>query len=326
MSELETLKDLMGKVQSVIKWRLTDVCNYDCEYCLRRIFVKDANLSNSVRLKNDLESCEKVIPEVSRIINELPGKVKLDLIGGEISLFNLHDFFIKLISGCNKDKLTRISMTTNMFRPADYYNDLINLCASYNVDLSVTCSFHDQIVSLSDFMNTFTKIKSNRLSTYIKAEMVSTLNNQDLVKQFIDYCESNNLTYAVERDMFLSPDEKKLVIAKSSSLKSPRYLAEFSDGSTLECLTRNDFITNGDNGNSFGIDTTGKYCSRDYDYVYLEEDKHYGRILSRPELCCKGREPIEDFHVLKQPELCTRGICSLCGHISISNDIERLKK
>ena len=75
---IKSIISLNGMCQSSIKWRLTDLCNYRCTYCVRKKMnqpvIKDSVSKNWQKIVN-------VIPEVARIIKELPGNVKLDLIG-----------------------------------------------------------------------------------------------------------------------------------------------------------------------------------------------------------------------------------------------------
>ena len=37
---------------------------------------------------------------------------------------------------------------------------------------------------------------------------------------------------------------------------------------------------------------------------------------------CKNIQPISEFHPLKEPKICGRDVCTLCGHISLSTNIE----
>ena len=121
---IRSIIDLKGKCQSVIKWRLTDACNYKCSYCLRYSWSNKTQDTSLVQQDNELAI--RLIPEIARIINEMPGKVKLDLIGGEVSLLDL-ETILNGIFAITSDKLFRLNITTNMFKPAEYYTNLCDL-------------------------------------------------------------------------------------------------------------------------------------------------------------------------------------------------------
>ena len=92
LNRIKTIIDLKGTCQSVVKWRLTDACNYRCSYCLRSC-TSQQNQDISLA-KHDYKIALESAPDIARIINEMPGKVKLDLIGGEVSLFDLQFAFL----------------------------------------------------------------------------------------------------------------------------------------------------------------------------------------------------------------------------------------
>ena len=323
IDNIKAIISLNGMCPSTIKWRLTDDCNYDCSYCIRKTF-KSREHQSIEQYKIDEENCIKICPEVARIIKELPGYVKLDLIGGECSLLDLHTILDILFKECG-DKLKRINLTTNMSMSVDYYNDLTQLCYSYGSEIGITCSWHSEYISLDKFIEKFSKIKSPTNQKGIRIEAVSRLDNQDDIKKLIEVCEQNNYTYFIERDLFASKEDKDKLICQASKKKKDRYKVITYDNETHMYKTRNEFITESDCGRGDSrYQPNGYYCSRDYDYVYIDFTKHMGRTI-KP-INCNEREPIENFHPLKEPLICNCSICTLCGQISLSKDIDLLKK
>ena len=324
--EVNAIISLNGMCPSTIKWRLTDDCNYDCSYCIRKS-MKWRPHQELEHYKQDEQNCLDICLEVARIIKELPGWVKLDLIGGEPSLLDLHKILEILFKECG-EKLKRINLTTNMSRSADYYNDLTQLCYSYGSEIGITCSWHSEFVSLKDFIEKFSKIKSPTNQKGIRIECVSRLDNQDGIRELIDICEQNNYTYFIERNFYVCNAFKDDLICKASKEKKPRYKIITKDNEELLFKTRNEFITSKDcETKTPSFDCGEYYCSRDYDYVYIDFTQHMGRTIE-PEKC-NVRQPIENFHPLKEPRMCSKGLdgkCTLCGQISLSRDIELLRK
>lgn len=311
IQNIRSIIDIKGKCQSVVKWRLTDACNYKCSYCLR--YAWSNKTQDTSLVKQDNELAIKLIPEVARIVNEMPGKVKLDLIGGEVSLLDL-DLIVDGIFKVTGSKLFRLNITTNMFRPAEYYTNLCNIACSYGAELGITCSWHSERCSFDEFFEKFMQIKSPTNQKGIRAECVSRVDNQEDVKRFIEKCEANNITYFIERDLNATPEEKQKLLIGSSKKKSDRYKIITDTGNELLFKTRNEVISGELVDFESYAKSTGYFCSRDYDYVYLEKDIHMGRIGNED---CKQIESIYDFHPLTEPKICTKIGCTLCGHMSI---------
>lgn len=318
MNKIKTIISLTGICQSAIKWRLTDICNYQCSYCIRKQF----GTSNNTKLKEDVARIEKASLEVARIIKELPGYVKLDLIGGEVSLFNLHKILTNMFELCG-DKLKRINITTNMSQSTEYYNDLVNLCDSYGSEIGITCSWHSEFISLEDFIEKFDKIKSPNQKG-IRIECVSRINNTKEIEKLVNICKNKNYSYFIEKDLTASSEEKESLIAESSSSKKDRYKVVYENGEQEFYKARNHFLTSKACDSKIFIESKGYYCSRDYDYVYIEIDKHMGR--NNEIANCKTIQDIKDFHPLKTPIRCQNTYCTLCGQISISEKMEELIK
>jgi len=326
MEDVKAIISLNGMCPSTIKWRMTDDCNYDCSYCIRKItkWREHQSLDN---YKKDEENCLSICSEVARVIKELPGWVKLDLIGGEPSLLDLHSILEKLFKECG-EKLKRVNLTTNMTMSADYYNDLTQLCYNYGSEIGITCSWHGDFISLDEFIEKFSKIKSPTNQKGIRIEAVSRVNNQEEIQRLIDICEKNNYSYFIERDFFADKKIQPTLICKASKQKKDRYkIITWSDEELL-FKTRNEFLTSDTYDTPYPTyKCSPYYCSRDYDYVYIEYTNHMGRV-SNPENC-KDLQPLANFHPLREPLKCAKtidGYCTLCGQISLSKEVDLLKK
>lgn len=319
MDKIKAVIDIKGLCTSSIKWRLTDCCNYRCSYCIRHAWTNKPQDLSKRNEDNDLML--KTAPEIGRIINEMPGKVKLDLIGGEISLLDLPKLFEILFSICG-NKLFRINITTNMSASAEYYTNLCTIVYEHGAELGITCSFHNEFISLQDFINKFSQIKSPTNQKGIRAELVSHLFNQELVREFIDICEERGFTYFVERDLNADPEVKKQLLIGTNKKKDNRYKIITEDNEEIYLKTRNMLISGEATNFTHYLNVKDYYCTRDYDYVYIEKDKHFGRIGDSD---CKQIEDVFYFHPLSEPKPCVKGGCTLCGHMSVSLDKDLIK-
>lgn len=318
---INTIYDVdSGNNFSFIKWRLTEACNFHCSYCIRRTMVQKSQ--ELQQAQKDWEICKKVLPEVNRIIEELPGeKVKIDLIGGEITLFPLNE----LISGLTSSKLSEINITTNLSASVNYFKQLIDYCASRKIKFSVTASYHAEFITLDTYI---TKMKelNEYISDYfiLSGETVSLQDNQDIVQAYITRMNESGLTYMVDSD---KTKPCRTLLTETSQDKPLRYRVIYDTGEVKDFNSRGMFIDGVyDNHpllNRCILRTEGMYCSRDYDYVYIEKNLHNGNG-SNSKRGCKHYTPIQYFHVRKQPTMCQYKWCTLCGHFSLSYNPDKL--
>lgn len=334
MREIEGITDL-GKLAAV-KWRMTYACNYDCSYCIQRNARKKESRTGGVSA--DTEKCAAAAGEVSRIIDELGEKaesgVLLEMIGGEVTLLDL-DRILGLITSPH---LKRVNITTNFSKGADYFISLYRKLKERGVELVLTMSLHTPQTSLEKFESEILKFKAGADGATFKCETVTyddtpddpemlpdgriiepEHKDKDYSGELWDFCEENGIDCMVDRDL-TAPVDKPARGMK----KRPRYRISFSDGTCKELLGRSALITGQDSDTSCfasggAVASLGYYCTRDYDYVYIKQDRHVGFCKGGAD-SCKGIEPLEDFHVLDCPALCTVPRCSLCGRMSLSKN------
>lgn len=295
-----------------IKWRLTDCCNYNCSYCIR----KD-KLDNIKNIKSDQKLIEDTIPEIARLILESNKTTRIELIGGEVSILDLETILLNLFKSTN-NLIKRINITSNFSRDVSYYNNLIDICTNYGVELFMTFSWHKEYTQLNSFID---KLKLLTISDFIsvKVEMVNTLDNKKDVNDFIEICSLNNIDYSVDADVNVKVANN--LITTTNERKKPGYIITKDDNTIETCNSIRELVK------KYGIYETNKimlkdyYCTLDYNYVYVDKNLHIG--YNKWANKCKIPEPISDFHLLKEPIICPKG-CSLCGHMSVSKNKEEL--
>lgn len=304
---------------SHIKWRMTHACNYRCSYCIRKYgMLKDDQSLNM--LQKDIDMCNSAVPHVNRLCNELPGAVKLCLIGGEVSLMDLASIINQLTS----PKLKFISITTNLSRPTDYYTNLVKLCHSRDITFSIAASYHEEFADMNEFLHKVADITNT--GCLIKAEMVSLPTNQEEVIKFRQQCEQLGITYVIEKDVADRDGIDKCITNKvigGTNNKNMRYKVTRDDGSVSFYASRNEFITGKDNtsNSKLAIATTGLYCTKDCDYVDIEGYRIIGYDSRRPTSGCRSPMSLAYYKLRKEPQPCVNSKgCSLCGHMSVARD------
>ena len=319
--ELKALIDLHEGIDLCIKWRMTDMCNYDCSYCLRHELTQGSYRAED---KKRLEEKEQVLCDEAKAINDLlmrsPHKkaVKINLIGGEVSIFDLK----KILGYITAPNYKRSQMTTNFSRSVEYYIDLYNFLKERGKLLTITCSFHPQYTTIERFFDKAVRLNA-AIDSHVRIEMVSQDTNQDLCAQFKEMAEENNLKYMIDVDLSRKTTKNKDEVMHGGNVaKKTRYLAMYDDGTEEEYITRNDFLVKNptpQNAGKMGVKTEGYYCTHSYDYLYIE----FGWVIGRNGATitsCNGKFPIDKFTIIDQPYKCLRPACTLCGNCSIAKD------
>lgn len=298
MEEYEKLIDL--DPFTVVKWRMTEICNMTCPFCLRGNNGID---SNKKRLLSEAYF-------ISHIKTDRP--VKVELIGGEVTTIP----FLEEIYDILKSKAARIQITTNTSKDSDYYNHLNKI-----IETTYTFSFHEKTkenpngLTLDQYMNIVSKIQS----PFFTLEMVSTNNNQEIVKEFIEKTkEYPNVMVDVDRSAispFMDKSETNLLHLARKESKNYRYKLIDLDKKEHFYYSKPELLV--DYGNGKFIKTQDKLCDKTH-YVYIEN--HTVALQSPlPEECGKfvDIDSVKNINEALKKKVCKLYGCTLCGHQSI---------
>ncbi len=286
-----------------IKWRITSWCNYRCSYCIQKKKNKDE--------KTDFLFLLKIAKEVNRLIDSSSRPVKLYLIGGEVTWYNLE----QLISVISSNNLAKIAITTNLSNSLEYYLSLANYLRSRGITLGLCCSLHKEYVEPEAFIKKVAAIKEEAGIKNIKVEYVVNPQTEALVNEIQNLCEKAGLNYRFDYDKTLDDfyRSKGLNVAKDNN---SRYIITFDDGSVDTSLSQNQLLNyqNGQTKDS-KFNSEGFYCTRGMSYVDIDVDKaaDHGGCTSRDSFV-----PISEYRIKTEPQLCPMKYCSLCGDISLA--------
>lgn len=334
---------MLSKDLFIIKWRVTESCNYQCSYCIRSYLTMcDQSMNN---LKEQEDHLAEVAFDVRDLLNRIDKNVQIEIIGGEPSILNLKRILEPIATSCKN--LKKITMTTNFSRPSKYYINLIDFLRKNNVDVQFTASFHSDFVTIERFFEKVNEVNEVFPHT-IKVEIVSRKDNFDEVDKFRELAKEYKLIYSIERDLV---NKDPSLIAESNIINKRyykydhehnkitikeepfddctkvygRYLVIYKDGTVEDIVNRNTLLTRKDidivEGGSIdlyrGRNQEKFKCTKDYNFINILYDK----ITS----CRRDTMPIKDFIPFTKDELeCTHS-CSICGNLSLSTNVDLLE-
>lgn len=305
--------ELVDKKDLEIKWRITNSCNADCSYCIRKRYI-----TKPEEIAIEQQNIEELTKYINALIEKHPEKnsIALMLIGGEVSIFDLKSILSKI------NRIDKLNIITNMLRNIDYYIDLADYCKSRDIFLSITCSFHEEFIDLDTFVDKLAKLKPH--TGFIMAQMTSVAENQELVKTFIERLKTTDLDYIVDKDFRSIKNKEHLIGAAHKKDKPPKYKVTFEDDTVKYYTSRNQFLTDPEidtNHTQKYFNANGYYCTHSYNFVYIDYDTVIGWDKD-DYIDCKKHINIKDFDLIKAPRKCmTKGWgCTLCGNFELKGE------
>ena len=311
MKSILSVTDL-DSADFVIKWRMTDMCNANCSYCIRKGHREKIDRG---LIKKQEERLSEVADEISRMLSGASfSNVKIDLIGGEVSVLNLE----KILGNLHFEKVKRINITTNLLRDCGYYESLCGFLHDMGTKISATASFHSEAQTFDDYFKKIEKLKNAFDS--LTLEIVSTENNQNLCRKFIRKCRKIKADYMVEADLRFKKNgvcNSPIITDCSKKQKKARYKVVFTDGTERFYKSRNQLLIDTDNAENRcqkALHTNGFFCTHSFSYVCIDFDTAIGRTEKSGK--CSNRMSVEKFKIIR-PAKCEEQNCTLCGHMSI---------
>jgi len=128
----------------VIKWFVTNWCNYSCSYCIQNPRDKAGWISEN-----------KVI-EIAKKLNEalynsnITKRISLQILGGEVTFYNWSKILPYI------ENVGKVFITTNFSNTLEYYKGLYTYCYSNNIVLKLLCSYHE---TGDEFFTKFIELK-----------------------------------------------------------------------------------------------------------------------------------------------------------------------
>lgn len=293
------MKIIYQKIQDLnIKWRMLAKCNYDCSYCVQRNTVGKRLLpwdKDFTTLEARQKQLEEAAPKINSLIeNSKFNSAAIALIGGECSLLELKP----ILSLFTTNKLKRITLTTNLSRGSDYYNEL---------PVDIVASFHHEYNTIDSFIE-----KCKKITRPLIVQGTDTDETKDIIDELVVKLQDNNIEYKIDSAMRKGKSGRNF-----RNKKAVCYVADGKEYSGRLSMLRQLEEEEGYDFNDYhAIKVKGLYCSECYDFIDIDVDK----IRIRDEHGCKNAAcAIQDFS-FKEAEPCEADYCKLCGKMSVSND------
>lgn len=274
--------------EGTIKWMMTKWCNYRCEYC---ILSKKPNKFPS--LETLIEQGKKLNNYIEKMECE---NVRLCLIGGEVTYFDLETIFKKALTS---KKIKKVYITTNLSNKLEYYTNLKKFLEQRGVFLHYSISFHaTEVKDYSEFMK-----KVNCLANDSVISVVVNNENQIVIKkilQILGLLENKKVT--INFDRLLDSDKIDDELYNLAAKRKRKIKIEYEDGEII---------------NSYKEDLQKELGAKPDFYSYKCEvfpSYKEGKIEFGS---CSFRQQLENKNKNKKTVVCKSHKCSFCDVIKV---------
>lgn len=155
-SDIVKLENLSTKKDTyVIRWNMTYICNYCCDFCIQGDKKRHIERSRQERAQYREEICDNLITYIEKYINKKYSKLNIYLIGGEVTILNNFVSIIQRIVNCKFEGKLLVHITTNLSTSDDVLNKLVDIFSKkydYPRILEMSASYYKKFVTEQGFM------------------------------------------------------------------------------------------------------------------------------------------------------------------------------
>ncbi len=178
-----------------IRWNITNLCNYYCDFCIQGNKEKHLKESKgeSAKIRNAI--CDKIIYFIENKINNKYKNLYIYLIGGEITILNDFLTILEKLLKVNFNGEIEYHITTNLSADIEVYKKMRDLFlknkSPYVRKLSIAASFYKEFTTEEEFIKKVKTIYNiNRFQYYVVHGRRYFQSRKNFIYKFIFLCLS----------------------------------------------------------------------------------------------------------------------------------------
>ena len=148
----------------IIRWSLTYLCNYSCDFCIQGNKKNHIEKSKNESIKIRTKICDNLIKFIENELNHKYDSINLYLLGGEITILNDFLDIIEKIVNCKFEGKISIKITTNLSCSLDTIKKLVSIFNKkypYLRELHLNASYYKEFAKEEEFISKIKLLSSN---------------------------------------------------------------------------------------------------------------------------------------------------------------------
>lgn len=218
MKQIKSLK--FEKRIGSIKWTMSRWCNYHCDYC---IIPQDAKNETFPQLETLIEQGKELNNYIEKMEYE---NIRLNLIGGEVTFFDLETIFEKSLTS---KKIKEVFIVTNLSNKLEYYTSLKHFLEQRNIRLHYSVSFHvAEVNNYQEFIKKVNTLEDVSISVVVNNENQATIKK---ILQILGLLEDKRMSINFDRLMASDKIDKEFYNLVAKNKRTVRI--EYDDGEVV---------------------------------------------------------------------------------------------
>lgn len=149
----------------IIRWQLTYLCNYSCDFCIQGNKNMHIAKSKNENMKTRTKICDNLVKFIEKDLNKKYSTIEIYLIGGEVIV--LKDFLqiVKKIVNANFDGKISIVLTTNLSLSKEKLGELIDIFTvqkKHVREIHINASYYKEFTSEEEFISKIKLLSKNK--------------------------------------------------------------------------------------------------------------------------------------------------------------------
>ena len=169
-TDIIKIENLNSQNKFIIRWQLTYLCNYYCDFCIQGNKQNHIEKSKGETIEKRAEICKNIIEFIENKLNKKYTTLNIFLIGGEVTI--LPDFLdiVKKLANSKFNGEIKIIITTNLSLEKNKLTELIKIFKTqykFQRRLIVNTSFYKKFISEEDFIDKIMLLCKNKKTSKI---------------------------------------------------------------------------------------------------------------------------------------------------------------
>ncbi len=157
----------------IIRWNITKLCNYSCDFCIQGN--KEKHINDSIGESNEIRKkiAEKIVVFIENSLNHQYRYLHIYLIGGEVMILKNFNEIFNILLNTNFLGDIQFHITTNLSTDIKILKELKdnfqNMKSNYSRKLSISASYYKEFANEKEFIEKVKMLHASSNITYYLA-------------------------------------------------------------------------------------------------------------------------------------------------------------
>lgn len=190
-NEIKMVENLKRNKKSyTIRWQMTTLCNYECDFCIQGNRKKHIDKSRGENSEIREKICDNIIYFIEKELNGKYENLQIYLIGGEVTILSDFTQLLKKLYQCKFDGDIEYFITTNLSSDVNKLQEIKDIFSGhknkkYMRTLYISASFYKTYTTLEEFVKKLKVIHNPRKIKNHVIKFQKRFRNKDFLHKLV---------------------------------------------------------------------------------------------------------------------------------------------